>query len=242
MFKRNQKSTVFLAAALSAVLVYGLYQVQSNMLERRQSVQIVAPKRFIAAGERIAAEDLRYMSIPEMAFNADMMTEMGLAAGKEAIVPLGEGEPLRSWKMDGYRLMPAKNESTFQLPRSYVLSVSNGIRAGDRVQLYVSGAAELSERLFPEPVIVASVKTGGNQEIDDMDNPNLLSLASGDREKMYASRRDANGRIEDINLNLTEEQWLRIDSLCKSGESKLVVAYSPDSLNAVAAAAAGGRP
>jgi Flp pilus assembly protein CpaB len=242
MFKKNQKTVALLAAVLSAALVYGLYQLQSRMLERQQSVQIVAPKRFIPAGERITAEDLRYQTIEESAYSSDMMTDMLAATGKEAVVPLGEGEPLLSWKMDGFRLMPAQNESTFQLPRDYVLSVSNGIRAGDRVLLFVSGTGRNSERLFPEPVIVASVKTSGNQEIDDMANPNLLSLAEGNREKMYASRRDANGQIEDINLNLTEEQWLKIDSLCKSGETKLVVAYSPDSLNAVAASAAEVNP
>ncbi|MOA16710.1 hypothetical protein D3C78_1369380 [compost metagenome] len=48
---------------------------------------------------------------------------------------------------------------------------------------------------------------------------------------MYASRRDANGMIEYLNLNLTESQWLEIDGLCASGNLKLVVAYSPESLN-----------
>ncbi|MBW7460160.1 flagellar biosynthesis protein FlgA, partial [Paenibacillus sepulcri] len=92
--------------------------------------------------------------------------------------------------------------------------------------------------LFDQPVTVASVKTSANIEIDDTDNPNLLSLASGDKEKMYASRRDANGMIDYINLNLQEEQWLELDSLCKSGKARIVIAYSSQSLDIADAAAA----
>ena len=85
--------------------------------------------------------------------------------------------------------------------------------------------------MFDEAVIVASVKSSGNVEIDDVVNPNVKSLADGNKQQMYASRRDANGMIDYINLNLTEAQWLQIDSLCKGGELKLVIAYSPESLH-----------
>ena len=97
--------------------------------------------------------------------------------------------------------------------------------------LYLSGEAVESTRLFEEAVMVASVKSSGNVEIDDTDNPNLMSLASGDKEKMYASRRDANGMIDYINLNLSEAQWLKLDSLCKTGNSRIVIAYSSQSLD-----------
>ncbi|OXM13773.1 SAF domain-containing protein [Paenibacillus herberti] len=234
MSKGKGRMIMFTAILLSAFLVYGLYLVQLRMLEEQHSVQIVVPKRFIAAGERMEVNDLQYQTIVSSAYVEDMITDFEEAAGKEAVVPLGQGEPLRGWKMDLYRLLPSRDQSTFQLPREYVLSVSSGIRAGDRVVLYISGAGASSERLFAEPITVASVKTSSNQEIDDMDNPNLLSLAEGDRQKMYASRRDANGLIEFINLNLTEAQWLKIDALCKSGENRLVIAFSPESLNMVA--------
>ncbi|QJC51201.1 flagellar biosynthesis protein FlgA [Paenibacillus albicereus] len=231
MGKRKNRFIWIAAAMLSALLVYGLYLVQLRTIERQHAVQVLVPKRFIAAGERIEAQDLGMHTIPSGAYAEDMMSEASLAAGQEAVVPLGQGEPLRDWKLDSYRLLPARSESTFQLPRDYVLSVSSGIRAGDRVVLYASGAETSSGRLFADPVVVASVKTSGNQEIDDLDNPNLLSLAEGNRQKMYASRRDANGLIEFVNLNLTEAQWLRIDELCKGGETKLVIAYSSDSLD-----------
>ena len=77
---------------------------------------------------------------------------------------------------------------------------------------------------------VAGVKTAANLEIDNPKNPNLLSMANDDKEAMYASRRDANGTIDTINLNLSEEQWLALDSACKGGTAKLIVAFQASSI------------
>ncbi|EFM11835.1 SAF domain protein [Paenibacillus curdlanolyticus YK9] len=233
MNKKRNVAVSVAAAVMAGVLVYGIYAVQARQLEGKDMVRIVVPKRFIAAGERLEAADLTYRSIAKSAVQQDMVLELVEADGWEAVVPLGAEEPLLKWKLDRYRLLPDQSQSTFQIPRSYVLSVSNGIRAGDLVVLYMSGEADSSSRLFDKPVKVASVKSAANTEVDDSDQSNLLSLANGDKEQMYASRRDANAMIDYINLNLTEAQWLRLDELCKRGERKLVIAFSPESLNVV---------
>ncbi|CAM4182005.1 SAF domain-containing protein [Paenibacillus alkaliterrae] len=230
----NRRRNVYIsltAAVLSGCLVYGMYKLQRIQIEREGTVAVLVPKRFIAAGERLTEGDLAYKSVPNAAFVPEMILKKSQAAGKETIIPLGKDEPILSWKVDRYLLQPKRSESTFQIPKEYIRSISNGIRAGDRVLLYVSGDASPSKRLFEEAVIVASVKTSGNVEIDNMENPNILSLADGNKEQMYASRRDANGMIDYLNLNLTEAQWLQLDSLCKNGEQMLVVAYSPESLD-----------
>ncbi|MNJ04540.1 hypothetical protein D3C73_1653490 [compost metagenome] len=41
---------------------------------------------------------------------------------------------------------------------------------------------------------------------------------------MYASRRDANGSVEQLNLNLSEEAWRVIDEACSTKQNKLVIA------------------
>ncbi|MFX3632666.1 MAG: flagellar biosynthesis protein FlgA [Candidatus Pristimantibacillus sp.] len=219
------------AALLSGVLVYGLFQLQRLQLEKQETVAVVVPNRFIEAGKRLEEGDLSYKLLPRQSYDKGMVLDLKLAAGMETIIPLGTNEPILAWKIDRYHLLPASTESTFQIPREYVRSISNGIRAGDKVTLYVSGEGEASRRLFDEVVTVASVKSSGNVEIDNMQDPNLLSLAEGDKERMYASRRDANGMIDYINLNLTEAQWLQIDGYCKDGIRKLVIAFSPESLN-----------
>jgi hypothetical protein len=218
------------AAVLAGCMVYGMYKLQRIQLEQQDTVAVLVPKRFIAAGERLKEADLAFKLMPQSAYVSDMLVDKQQATGKETIMPLGIDEPILAWKVDSYLLQPRNTESTFQIPKEYIRSISNGIRAGDKVLLYASGEGTPSQRLFAEALRVASVKTSGNVEIDNVDNPNLLSLADGNREQMYASRREANGMIDYLNLNLTEEQWLAIDSMCKGGELKLVVAYSPESL------------
>ncbi|MBD3921414.1 flagellar biosynthesis protein FlgA [Paenibacillus sp. PR3] len=230
---RKRNTAVSLAAALlSGVLVYSIYVVQQRNVQDQEMVRVVVPKRYIAAGERIAAADLTYIPLARSSVNDAMLLQPQEADGWEVVVPLGVDEPVLKWKLDRYRLMPNRSESTFQIPRAYVLSVSNGIRAGDRVMVYVTGENTPSVRLFDEPVTVASVKSSNNIEVDNADQSNLMSLADNDKERMYASRRDANAMIEYVNLNLTEAQWLRIDELCKGG-GKLVIAFSPASFDEV---------
>jgi hypothetical protein len=231
MNRRRNIWISLIAALLSASLVAGLYQLQRIQMEREGTIAVVVPSRFISAGERLTTDVLTYKHIPESAWEPNMMVDAAEAQGKETVIPLGAGEPILDWKVGSYYLQPKPMESTFQIPKEYVRSISNGIRAGDKVLLYASGEGTPSRRLFGESIVVASVKSSGNVEIDNMDNPNLMSMADGDKEKMYASRREANGMIEYLNLNMTEEQWLELDGLCKDGKLKVVVAYSPESLN-----------
>ncbi|HUC93052.1 MAG TPA: SAF domain-containing protein [Paenibacillus sp.] len=229
MNRKRNLAVSLTAAALAAALVYGVYELQLRQIDLQETVRVVVPVRFIPAGERLTEKELGWKAIAKASFEPGMLRSMDQAAGMETAIPIGEGEPILDWKLDRFRLLPNRDELTFQIPKAYVLSVSSGIRAGDRVMLYVSGEGAVSERLFDAPVTVASVKTSANLEIDDPQNSNLLSMASGNRERMYASRRDANGTIDVVNLNLTEEQWLRIDGLVKDGKAKLVVAFSPES-------------
>jgi hypothetical protein len=213
------------AAVLSGLLVYGVYLLQLRQIKLQETLNVVVPRQFVPAGARLALAQLEIRAIPAGAVTADMITDPEEAAGMETAAPLGAGEPLLRWKLDRYRLLPGPGEATFQIPREYVKSVSSGIRAGDLALVYLSDESSASRRLFPKPIVVAGVKTAANLEIDNPKNPNLLSMASGNKENMYASRRDANGMIDSINLNLTEDQWLAIDAACKTGGAKLVIAF-----------------
>lgn len=241
MNRRRNLIISLLAAVLSGVLVYSIYMLQLKQIELQETVEIIVPTRFVATGEQLTADMLTTKWIARASYEPEMIVSAADVVSLETSIPMGQGEPILSWKISPYRLMPKRDESTFQIPRDYVLSVSNGIRAGDQVVLYVSSEESASSRLFEQLVTVASVKTSGNLEVDDPKNSNLLSLANGDLQKMYASRRDANAMIDYVNLNLTEEQWLRIDQLCKQGGHKLVIAYSPMSMDAIKPQPVGGQ-
>ncbi len=225
MNRRKQAAISLTAAVLSGVLVYGVYLLQLRQIELQEMAEVVVPKQFIATGTRLEEAHLTTVAMPRSAISPEMVTDPAEAVGSETSMPLGGREPLLRWKVDKYRLLPKAGQSTFQIPREYVKSISSGIRAGDEAVVYLSGEEMEPRRLFPESVSVAGVKTAANLEIDNPKNSNLLSMASGDKEGMYASRRDANGTIDAINLNLTEEQWLQLDAACKGGSAKLVIAF-----------------
>lgn len=225
MNRKRQIAVSLAAAVFSGMLVYGVYLLQLRQIKLQETLNVVVPRQFVPAGARLAMEQLEIRAIPAGAVTADMITDPEEAVGMETAAPLGAGEPLLRWKLDRYRLLPGPGEATFQIPREYVKSISSGIRAGDLALVYLSDESSASRRLFPKPIVVAGVKTAANLEIDNPKNPNLLSMASGNKESMYASRRDANGMIDSINLNLTEDQWLAIDAACKTGAAKLVIAF-----------------
>lgn len=229
--KRSRQITLSLSAAvLSGLLVYGVYYVQMKQIQLQETVEVVVPKQFIPIGTQLELNDLKFISLPMDAVSKEMITSLSDAVGLQTSAPLGSGEPLLRWKVSKYPLLPRAGESTFQIPREYVKSISNGIRAGDQVEIYLSDEATASRKLYVDAIRVAGVKTAANLEIDNPKNPNLISMANDDKEGMYTSRRDANGTIDTINLNLTEEQWLRLDSACKGGSAKLVIAFQAASI------------
>lgn len=228
MYRRRNLVIGLLSALLSGVLVYVLHTMQVIQAEEQQLVRVVVPEEFVDAGKLLTADMLALKSIASSSYDERMFQEMSEVVGLEAGIALGQDEPILDWKLNRFHLLPNEEQSTFQIPKSYILSVSNGIRAGDRVRLYLS-STELggpSGLLFDEEIVVASVKTAANVEVDDVQHSSLLAKVSGDEEQLYMSRRYANAAIDQINLNLTEPQWLKIDQLCRQDHVKLVIAYT----------------
>jgi hypothetical protein len=227
--KRNVTISI-ISAALACLLVYGVHLLQKKQLELQQMVHVVVPKDFIKAGTLITADLIELKPIFAAAFDERMYTNLRQVVNQETLIPIGKGEPIVNWKIDKFNLLPNQAQATFQIPKKYILSISNGIRAGDKVRIYVSSEEDKSRRLFPGEITVASVRSSANIEVDDPKNSNLLSKANGDLEKMYVSRREANGVIDQINLNLSEEEWLMIDRICSADKAKLVIAFSSTSI------------
>jgi hypothetical protein len=216
------------SALLAGGLVYGIYLLQLRQVQLQQTVDVVVPKDYISAGTMLTDNLLEYRPMYKGAVDPQMVTRIEDVVGLETVVPLGTKEPLLDWKLDRLRLFPREGQSTFQIPRPYILSISNGVRAGDRVRIYASGGGDANggSPLFAHDIAVASVKTANNAEVDSPKHSTLLSKAHGDQEKMYISRLETSGAIEQVNLNLTEEEWLRIDRLCGKGGAKLVIAFT----------------
>lgn len=226
MTKKRSMWISLASALLAVVLVYAVYELQLRHIQAAEKIEVIVPKQFIDAGTMLEASMLERISLSASAYHEDMATSIESLIGKETIVPLGQGEPVLDWKLDRFHLQPNQNQSTFQIPKSYILSVSSGIRAGDSVIVYLSDGEGGSRRLFDESLIVASVKSSAYMEVDNAENSVLLSRARDNAEHMYVSRRDASAPIDHINLNMTERQWLELDAACNDGKAKLVIAYT----------------
>lgn len=229
MSRRRSLMYSAIAALLSLLLVYGVYTVLIRQVELQKTVQVVVPKNFIPAGALINREMLDFRTLAESGARNGMLTSMDQVIGQFSLIPLGANEPILDWKVDRFHLLPGPGQATFSVPKDYVLSVPGGIRAGDRITIYASGKSG-TVRLLPHDVVVASVKSSANTEVDDPNQPNYLGKLHNDKEKMLASRRDANGSVDQLNLNLTEEEWQMIDEACGSGQNKLVVAFRAASI------------
>ncbi|WP_235886330.1 CpaB family protein [Paenibacillus cymbidii] len=222
----NRRRNVWIsltAALLSGLLVYGVYALQLRQIELEKTRLVVVPKQFVKPGTLVTADMVKLAPIVGSAYRTQMLTRLQDAVGQQTLVPLGENEPLLGWKLDRLRLMPGADEATFSIPKEYVLSMPGSIRAGDFVRVYVSGK-EASSRLLDSEVVVASVRSSANMEVDDPKNPSLYAKADGDQEKLYASRRESNGVIDQLSLILTEREWLAIDEACRGKQLKLVIA------------------
>lgn len=229
MSRRRNLGYSIVSALLSLLLVYGVYTVLIRQVELQKTVEVVVPKDFIAAGTLIRREMLTFRTLTESGARSGMLTSMDQAVGLTALIPLGTNEPILGWKVDRFHLLPGPDEATFPIPKEYILSVPGGIRAGDRIFIYASG--ELGTvRLLPDDVVVASVKSSSNTELDDPEQSNLQGRLQNDKEKLLASRRDANGSVEQLNLNLTEEEWRIIDEACSSKQNRLVIAFRAASI------------
>lgn len=224
MTRRRNLGYSLAAALLALLLVYGVYLILIRQVELQQTVRIVAPKDFIPAGTRLEAEMLELVAVVKSGVRYGTLETMEAAVGKWTLVPLGTHEPILNWKIDRFSLLPAPGQATFPIPKEYVLSIPGGIRAGDQVAIYASGKSG-TVRLLEEAVTVASVKSSANTEVDDPKTPSIIAKVNGDKEKLYLSRRDANGRAEQLNLNLSEDQWRLIDEACGAKQSKLVIAF-----------------
>ncbi|MFD2672532.1 SAF domain-containing protein [Marinicrinis sediminis] len=225
MSKRQHLMIGIISALIAIGAACLLYWFQVRHMEMEEQMSVIVPKTFVDSGTRLTEEMLATKQIPKSAYHDDLIADKQEIIGLDTWIPLGEGEPILKWKLNLYHLFPAEGQATFQIPTDYICSVSNGIRAGDEVVLYISGGEEPSMRLFDESIVVASVRTGANQEVDHAEHSLAQAMADGNEQQLYAARREPNGHIEFINLNLTEEQWKQLDETCSSGERQLVIAY-----------------
>lgn len=226
--KRRQRWYVLIVAfILSALLIYGMYMLQQNYIRAEQTVPVYVASKWLQAGHILSEQDVTQIWYPEAYVTSDMALQLEQLLNKELVIPIGQDEPILLWKLNSFHLLPRQDEATFQIPAFYIKSAANDLRAGDYVYVYISEASGSSKKLFEQPIKVAAVKTSTNAEVESVMGSELEAMLQSDEQALYQHRRRASGVIEYINLNLTEEQWLKVDEHCKALHAQLILAYTP---------------
>jgi hypothetical protein len=179
----------------------------------------------LPVGHVIAASDVTRVVVFRDSVTDEVVRSKQALVGRMVAVAMGKHEPFVRWKVSRNAAIPRGEERTFQIPKSYLFSVANELRAGDEVYVYVS-SKDGSKQLFEAPVRVHAVKTAANQEVADLEQAPFSGAFQSNTQALSASRRNANGAIESVNLNLQPAQWLEIDRLCKDGAAHIALAYT----------------
>lgn len=210
------------AAVIAGSLVYAVYVILLKQVEMQETIRVVVPKQFIRAGTVLGEDMLALQSIAKAGVNKEMITDLRSVFGKQALIPLGAGEPVLDWKLSERLFLPQEEEAVFEIPKDYILAISGAVRAGDHVRIYLSNE-DNPRRLLINDVRVASVRLSG-QRRDRVDSETRGERTEGNHEALVALR--SGELVESINLNLREEEWLIIDEACRSADNaKLVIAY-----------------
>ena len=126
MSKKRNLLISLSAALLAVALVYGVYVLQLKQVELQKTVNVIVPKDFIGAGTMIEAGMLAYKPLLAGSLEEGMFTDAAQLIGMESVVPLGTNEPILSWKVDKYHLLPSLGQATFQIPKEYICPCPTG--------------------------------------------------------------------------------------------------------------------
>lgn len=221
---RFRRLLISLLAALAAAgLVYAVYMTLLHQVELQETTTVIVPGRFIQEGTVITEDLLTHRTVLKATVDSDMFIDADELIGRQTLIPLGEGEPVLRWKLSDLVLLPLEQESTFEVPKEYIRSISGGVREGDLVRIYVSGDGN-ERRLLLEDVRVASVRLSDDSRSRESSEPQ----GQADQHQRLLALRAAK-QVDRINLNLTEDQWLLLDRACTQPDGgKLVIALPGD--------------
>ena len=225
MGRRRTWIAIAISVTIAVLLVAVLFRVVQASVLKQQKVWVLAPSHFLPVGHVITAQDVARIVVFRDSVTDETVRSKQALIGQMVAVAMGKHEPFVRWKVARNAAIPRGDERTFQIPKSYLFSVANELRAGDAVYVYVS-SREGSKQLFEDPVRVHAVKTASNQEVTDLAQAPFSGAFQSNAQALATSRQNANGAIDSVNLNLRPNQWLQIDQLCKAGTAHIALAYT----------------
>ncbi|WP_199624422.1 Flp pilus assembly protein CpaB [Paenibacillus alkalitolerans] len=196
--------------AMMAASVYG-YSWYANRVEKQiDTTAALMPARLIASGEIIDASMLRKATVPVNALQPGAVTKAADVVGKTAVAPIGPEEQILPWKLADDQITPRDGERYISFKTDDVANVSNMIRRGDRVDVWVefSEAKEIGGELVGslkiiEGLRVAGVRTAEGAEVTDTASLDAAFQPTGRQHQRV--RGAANGK-PDVNTFIMSEE------------------------------------
>ncbi len=105
---RIRRLLISLTAAVAAgALVYAIYVALLKQVEMQETRQVIVPARFIPQGTVLTEQLLKQRAVLAAAVDGEMITRFEEAVGKQALIPLGAGEPVLKWKLSSHMVLPS---------------------------------------------------------------------------------------------------------------------------------------
>jgi Flp pilus assembly protein CpaB len=172
MLRRWLVTLIGIAMMAASVYAYSWYAGEID--EQVQTTQVLMPSRLIASGETIDSGMLRNVPVPIDAVQGAALKRPEDVLGRTAVVPIGPEEQILPWKIADVQLTPSDGERYISFKTDEVTNVSNMIRKGDRVDVWVEfteakqiGGEWLGAIKIIEGLLVASVRTSEGAEVAD---------------------------------------------------------------------------
>jgi hypothetical protein len=117
--------------------LYFYYQFTDHYQAAVTTMRTLKPLRPLQAGDVISDENVQSVLIPITAHDPSALVNLESIRGKKLKVPLSTGEEFVAWKLADAILTPNANQRYYAFKTDALQNVSNMIRRGDRVDVWV---------------------------------------------------------------------------------------------------------
>jgi Flp pilus assembly protein CpaB len=205
---------------------------------------VLMAKRYIPAHTVITEEMLYMEQIDSRLKNTNAIHDPKFLIGKETSIPIGTNEQLVNWKIDERRLIPNPGESYFTFKTDAISSVSNMVRRGDYVPIWLevdestlqSWSAADNQGSVPGALLVidqakvAYVKDAQGQEVVDQGSNKVEQFFYGksdhyDQVDHEQFRAIASADTVSVTYILTDRQYERLVRAQRFGKLKMGLSW-----------------
>jgi hypothetical protein len=237
------KYSLLLGCLFLLASVYGYIHWMKTYEEEVTTTAILIAKQYIPAHTKIEGDMIEVVHLDFRLKRDDAWQRLEDVIGKETAIPIGTGEQFIKWKMDILKVAPNPGEQLFTFKTDSIAAVSNMIRRGDEVQIWLELDPNLLRSEWPHVktsllpgamkvltgVKIAYVRDAQGQEVVNKDRglPSIIvSQSPADQIIHEQQRSEATGDIVSVTYVLTEMDYEKLLRAQRYGRLKMGFSYT----------------